>query len=331
MAVVLHEQGGPEKLRWERVEVPPPGRGEARLRHTAVGLNYVDTYHRAGVAHPWPVPPRPCVLGLEAAGVVLDVGPHVDEVAVGDRVVYAGPPAGAYAEERVYPAANLVRLPDAVDDRTAAASFLRGITAQYLLHRTYPVRPGDWVLVHAAAGGMGLILGQWCRQLGARAIGTVSTDAKARVAREHGGFEHTVNYRDPDFPLQVRAITGGEGVHVVYESIGRDTFQRSLDCLRPLGVCAAYGHASGAPDPIDIVADLGARGSLFVTRPAVMHYTARREDLLAAAGAWFDVLAGGAVRVHVANTHPLREAARAHAALESGTTVGQTVLLVDHP
>lgn len=331
MAAVIHEQGGPEVLRWQSVEVPAPGLGEVRLRHTAVGVNFVDTYHRAGVDHPWRVPPRPCVLGLEAAGVVLDVGPGVEEVAVGDRVVYCTPPLGAYAEERVYPTEKLVRLPDGIDDKLAAASFLRGITAQYLLRRTYPVKTGEWVLVHAAAGGMGLILGQWCRDLGAHAIGTVSTPEKAALAREQGGYEHVVSYRDADWPRQVRAITGEEGVHVVYESIGKDTFHGSLDCLRPLGLCAAYGHASGKPDLIDVVNDLGARGSLFLTRPAVMHYAARREDLLAGAAEWFEVLQSGAVRVHVANVYPLREVARAHADLESGATVGQTVLIVDAP
>lgn len=327
MAAVIHEKGAPHVFGWEAVAVGDPGPGQVRLRHTAVGVNYADTYHRRGMDHPWPVPPLPCVLGFEAAGVVEQIGPQVQGLQVGDRVVYGLPPLGAYCEERLYPAAGLVRLPEALSDEVAAACFMRGITAQYLIRRTYAVKPDDWVLVHAAAGGMGLLLGQWCRHLGARVIGTVSTPEKAALARNNG-YDHTILYRDEDFVARVRDITGGHGVHVVYESVGKDTLHRSLDCLRPLGMCAAYGHASGKPDPVDVIHDLGAKGSLFITRPAVMHYMARREDLLAAAAELFAVLESGAVRVHIGHRYTLRDVAQAHAAIESGNTVGSMVLRV---
>lgn len=327
-AAFIHEKGDPGVFRWEPVVVPRPGPGEVVLRHTAIGVNYADTYHRRGMDHPWQVPPLPCVLGFEAAGVVQELGPEVSGLAVGERVVYGIPPLGAYSEERVYPARNLIRLPASLSDETAAASFMKGLTAQYLIRRTYAVKPGDWVLVHAAAGGMGLILCQWCKHLGANVIGTVSTPQKAALAQANG-CDYPVLYRQEDFAARVREITRGEGVHVVYESIGKDTLQKSLDCLRPLGMCAAFGHASGKPDPVDIIHDLGARGSLFITRPAVMHYMAKREDMEAAAAELFQVLASGAVKVHVNYRYPLRDVAKAHAAIEAGKTVGSTVLLVD--
>jgi NADPH2:quinone reductase len=328
MAAVIYEKGDPSVFRWESVNVPNPGPNEVVLRHTVIGVNYADTYHRRGMDHPWQVPPLPCVLGFEAVGVIKAVGSEVSDFTVGDKVVYGLPPLGAYSEERVYPTKHLLKLPEAVSDEVAAASFMKGITAQYLIRRTYAVKAGDWVLVHAAAGGMGLILCQWCKHLGANVIGTVSTEEKAALAQANG-CDYPILYRQEDFAKRTHEITGGEGVHVVYESIGKDTLQKSLDCLRPLGMCAAYGHASGKPDPIDVVNDLGARGSIFITRPAVMHYMATREALVAAATELFGVLSSGTVKVHVNYRYPLREAAKAHTAIEARETMGSTVLLVD--
>jgi len=328
MAAVIHETGKPDVLKWEEVDIPSPGHGEVRLRHTAIGVNFADTYHRGGIDHPWKVPPLPCVLGFEAVGIVREMGPGVENLKAGDRVVYGLPPLGSYSEERVYPVESLVAVPDGIDDETLAACFMRGLTAQYLIHRTYAVKAGDFVLVHAAAGGMGLILCQWCKLLGATVIGTVGTPEKAALARQNG-CDHAILYRSEDFVARTREFTGGEGVHVVYESVGKDTLQKSLDCLRPLGMCAAYGHASGAPDPVDIINDLGARGSLFITRPAVMHYMAKREDLLAAANAFFAMLLGEKLTISVNQRYPLREVARAHAEIEAGRTTGSTVLRVD--
>ena len=328
MAAVIHEQGSPDVFRWEAIDVPAPGKGEVRIRHTAIGVNFADTYHRRGVAHPWKVPPLPCVLGFEAVGIVRDLGPGVEDLKVGERVVYGVPPLGSYSEERVYPADSLIVVPDEIGDETLAACFMKGLTAQYLIHRTYAVKPGDFVLVHAAAGGMGLILCQWCKHLGATVIGTVSTREKAALASENG-CKHPILYRNEDFVARTREITGGEGVHVVYESIGKDTLQKSLDCLRPLGMCAAYGHVSGVPEPVDIINDLGARGSLFITRPAVMHYMAKREDLLAAANDLFEMLRSDRLSVTVNQCYPLREVARAHAQIAAGNTTGSTILVVD--
>lgn len=328
MAAVIHEQGSPDVFRWEAIDVPAPGKGEVRIRHTAIGVNFADTYHRRGVAHPWKVPPLPCVLGFEAVGIVRDLGPGVEDLKVGERVVYGVPPLGSYSEERVYPADSLIVVPDEIGDEILAACFMKGLTAQYLIHRTYAVKPGDFVLVHAAAGGMGLILCQWCKHLGATVIGTVSTREKAALASENG-CNHPILYRNEDFVARTREITGGEGVHVVYESIGKDTLQKSLDCLRPLGMCAAYGHVSGVPEPVDIIKDLGARGSLFITRPAVMHYMAKREDLLAAANDLFEMLRSDRLNVTVNQCYPLREVARAHAQIAAGNTTGSTILVVD--
>ena len=328
MAAVMHEKGPPGVLRWEPVDVPAPGPGEVRIRNEAIGLNFVDTYHRRGIPHPWPVPALPVVLGFEGAGRVEEAGPGVTAFSAGDRVVYALPPHGAYSQVRVYPEKNLLRVPDTldhVDDRVLAASMLKGMTVQYLVHRTHRVEPGDVVLVHAAAGATGLLLCQWAKHLGATVIGTVSSAGKAALARASGA-DHAVIHGDEDFVATVRDVTGGEGCAVVYESIGRDTFRRSLDCLRPLGMMASYGHASGPPDPVDVI-ELGARGSLFLTRPAIMHYLARREDLERSADALFDVLATGAVRPAVNHVYPLAEAAEAHRALEARETTGSTVLL----
>ena len=325
MAAVIHEKGAPDVFRWEEVEVGDPGPGEVRLRNNAVGVNYVDTYHRRGMPHPWPVPPLPVILGFEAASEVIEIGPDVEGFAVGDRVAHAMPPHGAYSQERIYPADKLLRVPDGIDDPTLAAVMLKGLTAQYLLRRTYRVAPGDTILVHAAAGGMGLILCQWARDLGATVIGTVGSDAKAEQAKAHG-CEHVVVYTRDDFVPTVMDVTDGEGCAVVYESIGKDTFSRSLDCLRPMGMLASYGHASGAPDPVDVI-ELGARGSLIVTRPAIMHYMAKRSDLEAGAAELFDVIERGAVKVSVNHVHPLSAAAEAHRAIEERRTTGSTILL----
>ncbi len=325
MAAVIHEKGAPEVFRWEAIDVAAPGPGEVLLRNHAIGVNYVDTYHRRGMPHPWPVPPLPLVLGFEGAATVLETGPGVTGLRPGDRVAYALPPHGAYSQERLYPADKLVRVPDGIDDRTVAAMMLKGLTAQYLLRRTYAVQPGDTILVHAAAGGTGQILCQWGKHLGATVIGTVSSDAKAEEALAHG-CDHAVVYTRDDFVRSVREVTHGEGCAVVYESIGKDTFRKSIDCLRPMGVLASYGHASGAPDPVDVI-ELGAKGSLFVTRPTIMHHMARRQDLERAARELFDVVLGGAVRISVNHEYPLREVAQAHRAIEERRTMGSTVLL----
>ncbi len=328
MAAVIYEKGAPDVFRWQEVPVGDPGPGEVRIRHSAIGVNYVDTYHRRGMKHPWPVPPPPTVIGLEAVGRIVAVGEGVPGLAAGDRVAYAAPPLGAYCQERVFPATHVVTLPDTIDDVQAAGMMLKGLTAQYLLRRTYRVQPGDPILVHAAAGGMGLILCQWGKHLGATVIGTVGSAEKAALAKANG-CDHAILYREEDFAKRVREITDGVGVPVVYESIGKDTMQGSLDCLRPLGVCAAFGHASGEPDPIDIIKDLGARGSLFITRPAIMHYMAKREDLLAACAELFEVVASGAVKIQVNHTYALKDAAEAHRAIEARRTTGSTVLMPD--
>jgi NADPH2:quinone reductase len=319
-AIRIHETGGPEVLRWEEVEVGRPGPGEARVRHSAVGLNFIDTYHRSGL---YPLT-LPAVLGSEGAGVVTEVGPGVTEVRPGERVAYAGP-VGAYAEERLVAASRLVPLPAEVDDRVAAAVMLKGMTAQYLLRRTHRVERGETILLHSAAGGVGLIAAQWARSLGARVIGTVSTDAKAELAREAGCDDVVVTSRE-DFVARVREITGGAGVRVVYDAVGKDTFLGSVDCLAPLGIMVSYGNASGPVPPVSPLL-LAQKGSLFLTRPTLMTYTAKREDLLATAAELFAAILSGAVKARIDRTWPLREAAAAHEALESRRTTGSTVLL----
>lgn len=311
---------------WEDVDVASPGTGEVRLRQSAVGVNFVDTYHRGGVPHPWPLPPLPTSIGLEGVGVVEALGAEVTEVEVGDRVGYAYPPLGAYSEVRNMPADRVIKIPRGIDDVQAAGVMLKGLTAQYLLRRTYPVQSGDTVLVHAAAGGMGLILCQWAKHLGATVIGTVSTEEKAEQARAHG-CDYPIVYTRDDFLRRVREITAGEGVPVVYESIGKVTFAQSIDCLRPLGILASYGHASGPPDPVDVI-ELGAKGSLYVTRPTIMTYMAKRSDMLASADELFNVVRSGAVKIEVNQTFQLRDAAAAHRAIAKRETVGSTVLLV---
>ena len=320
-AVRIHKTGGPEALVYEEVALGDPGAGEVRLRQTAIGLNFIDTYHRSGL---YPVAELPSVLGREAAGVVEAVGAGVTDFEPGDRVAYALS-AGAYAAERLIKASEIVRLPDSIDARRAAAMMLKGLTARYLLRRTYRVKPGDTVLVHAAAGGVGLILCQWATWLGATVIGTVGTEEKAELARTHG-CEHPIVYKEGRFVDEVKAITNGKGVPVVYDSVGRETFDESLDCLAPLGLMVSYGNASGPVEPLAI-GKLAAKGSLFLTRPTLATYIARREDLVRAADDLFDVVAEGAVRIEVRQTYPLAEAERAHRDLEARKTTGSTVLI----
>jgi NADPH2:quinone reductase len=321
-AIRIHEYGGPEVLRWEEVEVGDPGPGQLRVRHGAVGLNYIDVYHRTGL---YPLPSLPWTLGMEGAGWVEAVGEGVAEFKVGDRVAYASPPVGAYAEVRLIPADRVVALPEAIDDPTAAAMMLQGMTAQYLLRRTYRVQPGDAILLHAAAGGVGLIASQWARHLGATVIGTVGNDEKAELARAHG-CHHAIVYTRENFVERVREITGGQGVAVVYDSVGKDTFTGSLDCLRPLGMMVSFGNASGPVPPFE-PGILAAKGSLFLTRPTLMTYTAKRVDLVASAAELFEAVASGVVNIEVRQTYPLAEAARAHRDLEARRTTGSTVLL----
>ncbi len=320
-AIRFHQTGGPEVLRWEEVSLGDTPPGAVTVRHEAVGLNFIDIYHRTGL---YPVP-LPSGIGLEGAGVVTAVGDGVGDLKVGDRVAYAGGPVGAYAEARHIPADRLVRLPDAISFRTAAAMMLQGFTAQYLLRRTYRVQPGDTILVHAAAGGVGLIVCQWAKALGANVIGTVGSDEKATLARAHG-CDHPIIYTRENFAERVREITGGEGVPVVYDSIGKDTFVGSLDCLRPLGMMVTFGNASGPVPPLDLL-ELSKRGSLFVTRPSLMAYTAKRSDLLAMAGELFEVVMSGKVKIEVNQSYPLKEAAQAQIDLAARKTTGSTVLL----
>jgi NADPH:quinone reductase len=316
----LHKHGGPEELHWEEYDLPPVGPGQALLRQTAVGLNFIDVYQRTGL-YPQTMPFIP---GSEGAGVVEAVGEGVRVVAVGDRVAYAGSP-GAYAERRLVAADRLVKLPDAIDDRTAAAMMLQGMTVQYLIRRTYRVQPGDTILIHAAAGGIGLILCQWAKSLGATVIGTVSSTSKADLARAHG-CDYPVVTGDEDFVAKVKEITNGDGLPVVYDSVGRDTFHKSLACLRPLGLLALFGQSSGAVEPID--PNILARGSYFLTRPTLGTFVAKRADLEATAAELFAVVASGAVKIVVNQTYPLRDAARSHADLEARRTTGSTVLTV---
>jgi NADPH2:quinone reductase len=320
-AIRLHCTGGPEVLRWEEVAVAKPGPGEVRIRHTAIGVNYIDIYYRTGL---YPVP-LPSGLGNEAAGIVEELGPEVRGLAVGDRVAYGFAPLGAYAESRVLSAEQLVKLPPGIDDRTAAAMMLKGLTAQYLLRQTYRVKPGDTILLHAAAGGVGTIASQWARQLGATVIGTVGSEEKARVARENG-CNHVIDYTREDFVQRVKDITGGRKVRVVYDSVGRDTFLKSLDCCAPLGLVALFGQSSGAVEPLNLGL-LAAKGSLFVTRPTLGTYAAKREALTQMAAELFEVVSSGAVRIAVNRTYALQDAASAQRDIEARRTTGSTVLL----
>lgn len=323
-ALMMEKTGGPEVLQWVDFEPGPPKSGEVLLRQEAVGLNFIDVYHRSGL---YPLPALPAVIGMEGAGVVQALGEGVSEVAVGDRVAYAGLPPGAYAEVRNIPAHRLVKLPDAISTRQAAAMMLQGMTARYLLHGCYRVKAGDRILVQAAAGGVGLILCQWAKHIGAQVIGTAGSPEKAALAKSHG-CDHLILYQDEDFVSRVKEITQGRGVDVVYDSVGQSTFMKSLDCLRPMGMVVSFGQSSGSVPPFDL-GILGAKGSLFLTRPSLMAYTAMREDLLAHARDLFDVVEKGAVKIEIGQTYPLAEAARAHRDLEDRKTTGSTVLVLE--
>jgi NADPH2:quinone reductase len=319
-AIRIHATGGPEVLRWEDVPVPEPGPGEVLLRHEAVGLNYIDVYFRTGL---YKLPNLPAVIGQEGAGVVAALGDGVTRFAVGDRVAYAGS-LGAYAKVRVIPADRLIKLPDGVSSQVAAAITLQGLTAHYLIHRTYAVKPGDTILVHAAAGGVGLLLCQWAKHLGARVIGVVSNAAKAELAKA-AGAAHTI-VGTATLAGDVKRITGGEMVPVVYDSVGRDTFLPSLDCLAPLGLMVSYGNSSGPVPPFELSL-LSAKGSLFITRPTLATYTAKRPVLEKMAAELFAAVADGVLHADINQTFPLSEAAAAHTALEGRHTTGQTVLI----
>jgi len=321
-AIRFEKTGGPEVMEWQQVEVGKPGQGQVRLRHNAVGLNYVDTYQRSGL-YPMQLPSG---LGSEAAGVIEEVGPGVPDLKPGDRVAYAGGPLGAYSEARVMPADRLVPVPAGITDQQAGAMMLKGMTAWYLIRRTHVVKPGETILIHAAAGGVGLIVCQWAKHLGATVIGTVGSDEKAKLAKEHG-CDHPIVYTREDFVERVNSFTEGKKLPVVYDSVGKDTFYKSLDCLAPLGLMASFGQSSGAIGPVDI-GILAAKGSLFLTRPTLNTYVAKREDLLTAARELFAVVASGVVKIQVNQTYPLSNAAQAHRDLQSRKTTGSTVFTV---
>ncbi|MBI1396498.1 MAG: NADPH:quinone reductase [Betaproteobacteria bacterium] len=320
-AIRIHQAGGPEALVYEDVEVGDPGAGQARIRNKAIGLNFIDTYHRSGL---YPVS-LPSGIGLEAAGVVEAVGPGVDYLKPGDRVAHAGGPPGAYSEVRIIPADRLVKIPDGITDEQAAAMMLKGMTVQYLIRRTYRVQAGQTVLFHAAAGGVGLIAGQWLKALGVTTIGTVGSDEKAELAKAHG-YDHTIVYTRENFTDRVKEITGGAKVPVVYDSVGKDTFMGSLDCLQPLGTLVVFGNGSG-PVPAFDLGLLAQKGSLYVTRPTLMTYTASRADLVASANELFDVVKSGKVKIEINQTYALKDAQQAHRDLESRKTTGSTILL----
>ncbi len=320
-AILCFSNGGPEVMEYVDVEVGEPGAGEARVRHHAIGLNYIDVYFRTGL-YPQPLPAG---LGMEGAGVVEAIGPDVTEVKVGDRVAYACRPPGAYAEARVMPAASLVKLPDAIDFETAAAMMLQGLTVQYLFRRTFPLKGGETILFHAAAGGVGLIACQWAKAMGVNMIGTVGSDEKAALAKAHG-CTHTINYNKEDFLIRVKELTNGQGVPVVYDSIGADTFTKSLDCLSPLGTMVSFGSASGPVPPFSLQ-ELASRGSLFITRPTLFAYTAKRSDLEAMAADLFGMVESGKVKIEINQRYALKDVQQAHIDLESRKTTGSTILL----
>ncbi len=320
-AIRIQTPGGPDALKWEEVAVGAPGPGEARVRHTAVGVNYIDTYHRSGLYKL----PLPSGIGSEAAGVVEAVGSGVDWVKPGDRVAYCGGAVGSYSEVRVMPAERLVKLPDGISDRVAATLMLKGFTVQYLFRQTHRLKEGETILFHAAAGGVGLIACQWARALGVTMIGTVGSDEKAALAKANGCAQ-TIVYTRENFVERVKALTGGKGVPVVYDGVGKDTFPASLDCLSPRGLFVSYGNASGPVPPLDIML-LTAKGSLYVTRPTLVTYTAKREDIAAMAKELFDLVLAGKIVSEPRQTFPLKDAAAAHRALESRATTGATVLI----
>lgn len=320
-AIRIHEHGGPDVMKWEAVEVGNPGDKEIRVRHTAVGLNYIDTYHRTGLYKI----PLPSIIGREAAGVVEAVGAAVTDLKIGDRVAYASAPIGSYCESRLISADRVVKIPDGVTDRQAASMMLKGMTAQYLIRHTHTVKSGDTILFHAAAGGVGLILCQWAKHLGAIVIGTVGSEEKAALAKANG-CDHVINYRNEDFVARVAEITGGKKCAVVYDGVGKDTFLKSLDCVRPRGLVALFGNASGKVEPLDLGL-LAGKGSLFVTRPTLDTHVASREELIATANDLFDVVGRGIVRIEVNQSYALKDAALAHRDLEARKTTGSTVLI----
>jgi NADPH:quinone reductase len=321
-AIRIHQTGGPEVLKWEAIEVGQPGAGEVRIKHTAVGLNYIDVYHRTGL-YPMSLPFSP---GLEAAGVIEAIGANVSELKVGDRVAYGTGPIGAYCEARVMPVEKLVKLPASISDQQGAAMMLQGLTAQYLLRRIYKVKAGDTILIHAAAGGVGLIVCQWAKYLGATVIGTVGNDEKAALAKANG-CDYPIVYTREDFQQRVMEITDGKKLPVVYDSIGKDTFTKSLDCLQPMGLMVIFGNSSGPVAPFD-PGILGGKGSLFVTRPTLAHYAGARKDLVPMAEELFDVVAKGAVKISINQTYALKDATQAHRDLEARKTTGSTVFTV---
>ena len=320
-AIRVHEYGGPEVLRWEAIDIGEPGPGQIRLRQEAAGLNFIDVYHRTGL-YPQAMPFTP---GVEGAGVTEAVGPDVDHLRVGDRVAYGGP-VGGYADVRLVDATKVVKLPDAISSEDAAAMMLQGMTAEMLLRQVFPVKPGDTILIHAAAGGVGLIVCQWAKALGGTVIGTVGSDEKAELARAHG-CDHPIVYTRQDFVAEVKRITDGAKLPVVYDSVGKDTFLKSLDCLRPRGMMVSFGNASGAPDPIPPNL-LAQKGSLFLTRPTLYNYTSTRDELQASADALFGIVESGKVKVEVKQRFALRDAAEAHRALEARQTTGSTILTI---
>ncbi|MDX8496921.1 quinone oxidoreductase [Mesorhizobium sp. VK4C] len=321
-AIRIHAHGGPEVLTYEDADPGQPGAGQILVRHTAIGLNFIDVYHRSGL---YPPPGGfPLIPGSEAAGVVLAVGAGIDWLQPDDRIAYAVN-VGAYSEERVVAADRVVKVPDGISDEQAASMMLKGMTAEYLLRRTFPVKAGDTILYHAAAGGVGLILGQWAKHLGATVIGTASSSDKIELAKAHG-FDHVINYKEQDFVAGVAAITGGKRCDVVYDSVGNDTFPASLDCLRPLGMFVSFGQSSG-PIPPFSMSLLAQKGSLYATRPTIFVYNAKREDLVASAKALFDVVLSGAVEIKINQRYALKDAARAQSDLEGRRTTGTTVLI----
>jgi NADPH:quinone reductase len=319
-AIRIAKQGGPEVMEWQSVEVGEPGQGQILIRHTAVGLNYIDTYQRSGL-YPLQLPSG---LGMEGAGIVEAVGAGVSALKVGDRVAYSSL-LGSYSEKRIAPAEKVVKIPDGMDDRQAAAMMLKGMTVEYLLCRTFPVQKGQMVLFHAAAGGVGLIAGQWLKAIGAVGIGTAGGEAKCKLAKAHG-FEHAIDYSKQDFVAEVKKLTGGKGVPVVYDAIGKDTWDRSLDCLAPRGMMVSFGNASGPVTSFN-PGILAQKGSLFLTRPSLMNYTATREELELSSGRLFDMVKSGKVKIEINQTYPLKDAVKAHKDLEGRKTTGSTVLL----
>ncbi|QWK80022.1 quinone oxidoreductase family protein [Ochrobactrum sp. BTU1] len=320
-AIRVHQTGGPEVLQYEKIEIGEPGAGEAKVRHEAIGLNFIDVYFRTGLYKAAQMPFTP---GNEGAGIVVAVGSGVETVKVGDRVAYAATP-GSYAEERILPADRLVKVPDSIELKTAAAMMLKGMTAQYLLRQTFVVKPGHTILFHAAAGGVGLIAGQWAKHLGATVIGTAGSEEKIALAKAHG-YDHVINYRTENFVERVKELTGGEGVNVVYDSVGHDTYMGSLDVLKPLGMFACFGQSSGVIPPFDLNL-LAQKGSLFATRPTLFNYVAKRAELEKTANELFDVVASGAVKIEINQTYALKDVRKAHEDLEARKTTGASILL----